>query len=262
MTNNFTFNLKPVNDAGEYLVDGTCNGTPPSPPLNAISVSGSTVTAKIKKPGQGVPYCFFVNPAEPTEPAVIIYGIDTGEIAAYYTNTTIVFGWPADLSEYRLFFVSREVRSPTSGQLAVLMEFLQNGGRLVVIGEYYPFLTDTYRNILNGILSDLGVGIQFNRDRFDDWCLWAGDTNADQVTSGLSTIGYAATCTLTGGKWLAKTVTHAEGDDQGGHPFMAVGQPPGMPDRPMHDVVVIGDSNVLCGCEEYDRTTLVANLLG
>ena len=59
MTQSFTFPLKQLKPDGSGPVeDGTCKNTPPSPPLDAISVSGDVVTAKIKKTGQGIPYCF------------------------------------------------------------------------------------------------------------------------------------------------------------------------------------------------------------
>jgi|GEM_PF-3602772 len=55
----FTFPLKQMKPDGSGPVeDGTCKNTPPSSPLDAISVNGNVVTAKIKKPGQGIPYCF------------------------------------------------------------------------------------------------------------------------------------------------------------------------------------------------------------
>jgi hypothetical protein len=60
----YTFKLRSVNEEGTPLVDGTCLNTPPSPPLDAISVSGNVVTANIKKPGQGVPYCFMLSPSD------------------------------------------------------------------------------------------------------------------------------------------------------------------------------------------------------
>jgi hypothetical protein len=53
-----TFALKPANDDGDPLIDGT--GGSQRMPDDCISVSGTTVTAYIKEPGRGIPYWFYV----------------------------------------------------------------------------------------------------------------------------------------------------------------------------------------------------------
>jgi len=52
-----TFSLKSVNDEGTALESGICDGSGRLP-----SEASSGDTFYIKKPGQGVPFCFFVNP--------------------------------------------------------------------------------------------------------------------------------------------------------------------------------------------------------
>jgi hypothetical protein len=110
----FTFGLQKCNAEGEALVDGTCGTV--RQPEDAISVSGNTVTAYIKKPGQGVPYCFKVEPSTSPPPlpppsitqiipasgsvaggtAVTINGLDfvPGAVVTFYifegTSTTVV----------------------------------------------------------------------------------------------------------------------------------------------------------------------------
>jgi hypothetical protein len=59
MSNNFSFQLKPVNAEGVPLESGTCCDQ--RMPGDGISVSGNEVTAYIKKPGRGIPYCFYLN---------------------------------------------------------------------------------------------------------------------------------------------------------------------------------------------------------
>jgi len=54
----FTFGVRATNDTGDPLEDGTCCDQ--IMPDDCISTSGSDVTAYIKKPGQGIPYCFYV----------------------------------------------------------------------------------------------------------------------------------------------------------------------------------------------------------
>jgi len=56
---NFSFKMRPVNGDGVPLEDGAC--CEQRMPDDCISVSGTTVTAYIKEPGRGVPYCFFLS---------------------------------------------------------------------------------------------------------------------------------------------------------------------------------------------------------
>jgi len=55
----FTFSIKPVNSEGTPLENGVC-GNSGRLPANSITVSGANVAAYIKKPGQGIPYCFYL----------------------------------------------------------------------------------------------------------------------------------------------------------------------------------------------------------
>jgi len=83
-----------------------------------------------------------------------------------------------------------------------LKTFLNNGGRLILLGEWYPYSDNV---IINDLSSYLGTGITFNQD-------WVADsTNNDQyvdwpiiynfadhpITEGLSEIAIYAGCSLT-----------------------------------------------------------------
>lgn len=65
-----TVQLQPVNQNGEPLVEGMCGERSGRAASDCIEVSGNSVIAYIKKPGQGIPYCFFLNPEEGPTPGV------------------------------------------------------------------------------------------------------------------------------------------------------------------------------------------------
>ncbi len=125
-------------------------------------------------------------------------------------------------------------------QVNQTIDFLLNGGRLVVQGDHSG---DFGVNTVNNLLTRLGVGIFQNSDNvFDDSDPPPTDITADQLTDGVSTLDMGGTgvSTLNLSGSAKSLVRDSVGDD-----VVAVDQISGSPPRPGADVLVYGDTQVL-----------------
>ena len=162
----------------------------------------------------------------------------------YPTDYTDV--WPVSLTQYKLVILSMPGYKDDSGthyftasQVNALQGFMMAGGRLVVLGDYGG---SWGMNTVNDLLSKLGVGISQNADAYlaglDSTP--ATDITADQVTTGVNSMQFGATSSLSlsgGAKSLVR--------EPGGATLVAVDQVAGAPSRPCHDVVVSGDTQIM-----------------
>ena len=155
--------------------------------------------------------------------------------------------WPNDLNDFRVIFLIMPGFDDDSGtfyftsmQVNQTIEFLLNGGRLVVQGDHSG---DFGVNTVNDLLTRLGVGIIQNSDNvLDDFDPPPTDISADQLTNGVSTLDMGgtgvSTLNLSGS---AKSLVR----DSVGYDLVAVDQISGSPPRPGADVLVYGDTQVL-----------------
>jgi len=158
-----------------------------------------------------------------------------------YTNV-----WPVGLTNYKLVILAIPGRGDDSGthyftasQVSALQGFMMAGGRLVVLGDHSGRWG---MNTVNDLLSKLGVGISQNADAylmgFDSTP--ATDITADQVTTGVNSMQFALTSSLSL-SGSAKSLVRGPG----GATLVAVDQVAGAPSRPCYDVVVSGDTGIM-----------------
>ena len=132
-------------------------------------------------------------------------------------------GYTVDLSSetgfspegYGIALVLAPQSSYSVNEMSGLATLLSRGGKVLLLGEYYPY----YDNApINAIASYLEVGIQFNNNllhdstnNYDNEEIWVTTTkfNAHPLTAGLSKIVLIAGATLnTSGE--AQTIAYAE----------------------------------------------------
>ncbi len=132
-------------------------------------------------------------------------------------------GYTVDLSSetgfspegYGIVLVLAPQTSYSVNEMSGLATLLSRGGKVLLLGEYYPY----YNNApLNAIASYLEVGIQFNNNllhdntnNYDNEEIWVTTTkfNAHPLTTGLNKIVLIAASTLnTSGE--AQTIAYAE----------------------------------------------------
>jgi hypothetical protein len=150
------------------------------------------------------------------------------------------------LSDYHLIILAMPGYKNDTGlhyfaasQVSALEDFMMAGGRLVVLGDSTGLWGI---NTVNDLLSKLGVGISQNADDYLSGfnSTPVTDITADQITTGVSSMQFAATSSLTL-SGSAKSLVR----EPGGATLIAVDQIAGAPSRPCYDVVVSGDTQIM-----------------
>jgi hypothetical protein len=189
--------------------------------------------------------------------------------------------WPADLGVYKLILILGPGYQGDGGanffspaQLAALMSYLGDGGRVVVTGDHSGLFGI---NTVNNLLSNLGVGIAQNADAAtsdNDACLPMSDITPDQVTTppllsdGTARLDPSATSSLSlsgAAVSLARVDPGAcPGSETPGATWMAIDRSVGP-----GGVVVIGDFNLFDDFsfsdpahDGYSGAAFGANLVG
>jgi hypothetical protein len=154
--------------------------------------------------------------------------------------------WPTDLSDYNLIILAMPGYKNDTGlyyftgsQVSALEDFTMAGGRLVVLGDNSGAWGI---NTVNDLLSKLGVGISQNANAYlaNFSSTPVTDITADQITTNVSSMQFAATSSLAL-SGSAKSLVR----EPGGATLIAVDQIAGAPSRPCYDVVVSGDTQIM-----------------
>lgn len=184
-------------------------------------------------------------------------------LKAYYEAqgfpVTYTDRFPSDLSPFKLIIIPSPGAADDSGtnffttnQVESLKNFLWNGGRLVILGDFGGLWGI---NTINDLLSRLGVGIRQNPDQATsdaDSCPPVTDITPDQTTRGVNSIDFSASSSLSlSGRAISLVRIQDDYDcptGVSGATIVAVDQIAGSPPRPGSDVIVIGDTQ---GLDDY-----------
>ncbi len=176
-------------------------------------------------------------------------------ITNFYTNlgyiTERAITFPSDLNEFRLIFLVLSRSNFSSNEVNMFKDFLNSGGRLVVVGDHSGSFG---RPTMNQLFSDLGIGIVNNADNVGSG--FFDDISQDQITDGVDSVRFYAVSSfnLSG---TAKSLVR-----RSGRTVIAVGQVPGSPARPGGDVVAVGDVNfIVQGMSEVGNIKFAENLM-
>ncbi|UCD91595.1 MAG: DUF4159 domain-containing protein, partial [Methanobacteriota archaeon] len=169
--------------------------------------------------------------------------------------TTYTGIWPLDLNDYRVIFLILPGYRDDSGtyfftndQVNQVVDFLMNGGRLVVQGEHSGgFGLDT----VNHLLGRLGLWIrQNNDDVLPDIEPAATDIIYDQLTEGVAALDMdgSGVSSVTVGPTASGLVR-----DRNMLDVVAVDFYPGAPPRPGGEILLYGDTQVLDDYQLQDK---------
>jgi len=128
--------------------------------------------------------------------------ISTLQGMGYTVKLASEVGLAPSISTYGIVILAAPLQAYTSNETQALVKFVKDGGKLIMMGEYGSYGANTNLNTLS---SALGAGITFNMDAvYDDTNNYNGNSDwpvtsnfvSHATTSGLSSIAYFATCSL------------------------------------------------------------------
>lgn len=162
---------------------------------------------------------------------------------------------PGDLSGRSCVLLQLNAEPFSGGQIATLHSYIQGGGVVVGIGEFYGY-DNAANNTLSNVAASLGSNLSFDESVLDSYFHETTAFGSSPYAAGLSVLSYAATSGVEvsgSAEVVART--------QGGAPFIgsqAIGA---------GALVMVGDSNVLSdysdvGYTNNDNGTLAQNLCG
>ncbi len=164
-------------------------------------------------------------------------------------DTTTSSLWPTDYSGYKLVILLGPNATFSSAQLTALEDFINDGGRLVVSGdyEYSLFGAMTVNPHVNTLTAGLGVDISINSTIVDNFlniftgtCEATTAVSSDTLTDGVSDLWLIASNSLT---LSGDAYSLAE---YGGSTVLAVDQPSSATSaRDPYDVIVAADYDLL-----------------
>ncbi|MCK6530424.1 hypothetical protein L6R50_23660 [Myxococcota bacterium] len=165
---------------------------------------------------------------------------------------------PGDLSAYRLIYVVAPGGTLTALEKAQLSAFVDDGGRIVAVGEFAGL--GALNDNVNDLLAALGV-----ESRIDDASLNATCTNGlgqpgNDITYNVDTFAGGNHSVVDAGPTAVPLVRMVSADCPSGCDYMVVEQPPGAPDAPGGEVIVVGDTDGFKGCVGGDNAQLWENL--
>ena len=122
--------------------------------------------------------------------------------------------WPTTFSPYAMIVVAGPALSFTAPQVADLQQLIADGGLVVLLGDNATGFGGR-NNIINGIASSLGVGMQIAGGSYDPNCWQVGvpATVGHPFLEGLSSISYAYTSSLSLGSNSVPLLTRATASD-------------------------------------------------
>ncbi|HNC98961.1 MAG TPA: putative metal-binding motif-containing protein, partial [Myxococcota bacterium] len=122
--------------------------------------------------------------------------------------------WPTTFSPYAMIVVAGPALSFTTPQVADLQQLIADGGLVVLLGDNATGFGGR-NNIVNGIASSLGVGMQIAGGSYDPTCWQAGvpATAGHPFLDGVSSISYAYTSSLSLGSSSVPLLTRATASD-------------------------------------------------
>jgi hypothetical protein len=176
---------------------------------------------------------------------------------SYGVDWTNIGSVPSSVTDYHLVFIAFPGAYFSTTEVAVLAEFLENKGRLVLVAENNTYFTPEI-NRLNDLLVNLEVEARFEQASIDLGCGHGSPlVHSHPITDGISDYAYGYTTWIYGGTPL---VSHDYLDGRLDS-IVAVDQPVWALDSPGSEVVLFGDSNgLITGCNPIENEPLVWNL--
>ncbi len=170
-------------------------------------------------------------------------------------TTTTSSVWPTNYTGYKLVVILMPASAFSAAQANALTTFVNNGGRLVVSGDYGTGTGfQPWNNRVNALMTSMGVPLSLGNSVISGGgCASTATIVADDVTSGMTSAYIAASNNVAGGTALIY---------YGGSAVAAVAQPNSVGHaRTPYDVVLFGDTNLLLGsCAGYSSQTSNAGM--